>query len=305
MAIDRPQILLPTRALSSIFLTMDELERRTLLGMAGLAGVGALAAMAKAGPINPPAGPVTSSGRTLDEIYDRIPAVGAAAGRIPMVPSFGQITISAPGSYILTASVTRGGTCLLINADNVDIDLNGLSLTNTTTTSSTISVTAGAEDVRIHNGATFGGLRGLATGSSCHGLILERISFVRGRSAGVVIGSGSAGVRIENCRIRDTGATTTAADSGLNIFGIDASGSPGLLVRGCQITRLFNNGTSPGLFRGVTSSGIGTVVEHCQAMNETAITGTGFFLVNGLYRNNRAVNFSTGYSNGVDGGGNF
>ncbi|MFT3686654.1 MAG: hypothetical protein QM783_17335 [Phycisphaerales bacterium] len=51
---------------------MNEFERRTLLGAAG---IGAIAAMSKAGgPLNPPAGPVASTGRTLDEVYNRIPA---------------------------------------------------------------------------------------------------------------------------------------------------------------------------------------------------------------------------------------
>ena len=53
--------------------------------------VGAMAmlvvgAMVVAGPITPPSGAIAPTGRTLDEIYNRVPAVGGADGRTPIPP---------------------------------------------------------------------------------------------------------------------------------------------------------------------------------------------------------------------------
>src|ERR1700754_4001390 len=106
---------------------MDNLERRALIG---LAGVGALAAMAKAGPLDPPVGPLSPTGRTLDDIYNKVPATGAADGRIPLASTI----ISAPGSYVLTGNIASSGSAMTINADNVTLDLNGFTLSSTSTT---------------------------------------------------------------------------------------------------------------------------------------------------------------------------
>ena len=44
---------------------MNDIERRALIGAAG---IGAIAALSKAGPLNPPAGTVAPTGRTLEEL---------------------------------------------------------------------------------------------------------------------------------------------------------------------------------------------------------------------------------------------
>lgn len=264
-----------------------------------------MAALAKAGPLTPPAGAVAPTGRTLDEVYNRIPTSGAAIGRTPLVPGTGVINITAPGSYVLTGPLTRNGVCLQITVGGVDVDLNGYTLENTSVTTNTIGISALAENVHIHNGSVIGGLRGVLAGASTHGLRLSNLNFYNAKISGIGLGSSSIGNRIENCRILDTGSTSTAADGNLNIFGIDSTSTPGLRIRACQVVRLFYNGTGTPLFRGISCSGAGTMVEDCQVVSEAAITGTAYFMVNALYKNNLATNFSTSYSNGTNGGGNF
>lgn len=264
-----------------------------------------MAALAKAGPLTPPAGAVAPTGRTLDEVYNRIPTTGAAIGRTPLVPGTGTIIIAAPGSYVLTGPLTRSGACLQINVGGVDIDLNGYTLENTNVTSNTIGVSGAAVNVHVHNGTVIGGLRGVLAGASTHGLRLSNLNFYNAKISGIALGTGSIGNRIENCRIMDTGSTSTAADGNLSILAMDCSTTPGLRIRACQVVRLFYNGTGTPLFRGITCSGPGTMVEECQVVNDVAITGTAYFMVNALYKNNLATNFSSAYSNGTNGGGNF
>src|SRR5438045_1078006 len=79
-----------------------------------------------AGDINPPAGPVTPTMRTLDQIEARV-IVNATN-----TPGDGTSTfiISAPGSYYLSANITGdpGKHGVSIQADDVTLDLNGFAL---------------------------------------------------------------------------------------------------------------------------------------------------------------------------------
>src|SRR5690242_5587975 len=107
---------------------MNEIERRVLLGAAG---IGAIAALSKAGPLDPPAGAVSPSGRTLDEVYNKIPAVGGSDGRVPLTTSG---TIASPGSYVLANNIEIPPASLntfTITASNVTLDLNGFRIGNT------------------------------------------------------------------------------------------------------------------------------------------------------------------------------
>lgn len=104
-------------------------ERRALL--AGLGGLAAGAMLvggrtAHAGPLNPPAGPVTSTGKTLSEVEPRI------AINQTNTPSTSDATyrITQPGSYYLTANlageIDKYG--ILIESSDVSIDLCGFAV---------------------------------------------------------------------------------------------------------------------------------------------------------------------------------
>lgn len=82
---------------------INDIDRRFLLGgLAGAAGVTALGAMARGGSINPPAGVVASSGKTLSEVE---PRTAVNATNTPGDTTAVYI-ISQPGSYMLTGNVT-------------------------------------------------------------------------------------------------------------------------------------------------------------------------------------------------------
>jgi len=115
---------------------MDPIDRRLMLGAAGLAGVAAFAklgAVAHAGPLDPPPGPIAPTGRTLDELHARIARTdaGIAEPRIPIQSLPGSDTavhvITEPGSYYLTENLQgeSGKSGIEIRARDVTIDLAG------------------------------------------------------------------------------------------------------------------------------------------------------------------------------------
>ena len=82
-------------------MSSNELDRRVLLGVAGLAGMAALAGLAKGGPINPPAGPVGSTAKPLGEVEPRT-AINATNTPGDATAVF---IIAAEGSYYLAQDV--------------------------------------------------------------------------------------------------------------------------------------------------------------------------------------------------------
>ncbi len=112
----------------------DALDRRLMIGaLSGAVGVVALSRVARGGPLDPPAGPVTSTGKTLTEIHDRIAktSVGTAEPRISVQSLPGSATalhvINHSGSYYMTGNIqgVTGKSAIEIVADRVTINLCG------------------------------------------------------------------------------------------------------------------------------------------------------------------------------------
>lgn len=84
------------------------------------------AALLTAGPLNPPAGPIASTGKTLTEVEPRI-AINATNTPGDANSLF---KISQPGSYYLTGNITgvAGSHGIEIAASGVTVDLNGFEL---------------------------------------------------------------------------------------------------------------------------------------------------------------------------------
>ena len=113
------------------------MDRRLILasaGLAGVAGVAALGRMAKAGPIDPPPGPISSTGKTLQQVYDRVARGGDTASAEPrrcvrdLSSSQGaQFVIDQPGAYYVDADITGvpGKCCIEIRCPDVDLDGGG------------------------------------------------------------------------------------------------------------------------------------------------------------------------------------
>lgn len=107
-------------------------------------------AAALAGDLDPPAGPVTPTMKTLSEVEPRIP-IGPDT-----TPGDSQSTfiISQPGSYYFTGRVTgeSGKRGILINAHGVKLDLNGFTLQGVSGSLDGIFMTGFRDGVVIRNG---------------------------------------------------------------------------------------------------------------------------------------------------------
>lgn len=288
---------------------MNDIERRTLIGAAG---IGAIAALSKAGPLNPPAGSVTGTGRTLDEVYNKIPAVGGSDGRTPIPGGNGPVTISSPGSYVLTGPITgTGASGISIVADHVTLDLNGFPISSAFTTGVGVAIGNGFKGVTVRNGLISGFLSGVQVGGTAFNTVIEDLMIRDAKSNGVQVQSAlGRGLVIRRCTIMDTGSTTTAGDGALNISGIASAGS-GIVIEQCVIERLFYNGAGGGTMRGIyLNGGTNQIIRGCSVTADSsslAAPHAGIVMstpITGIYKDNVVVGFATKFISGTDGGGN-
>ncbi|MFT3683597.1 MAG: right-handed parallel beta-helix repeat-containing protein [Phycisphaerales bacterium] len=169
---------------------------RTSLRFAAVSTLALFTAAALAGPINPPAGPIISSMKTMTEIEPRT-AINAANTPGDATNMF---IINQPGSYYLTGNVTTGSgqTAIKVNASYVTIDLNGFTISGGGGTSSGIMIVSTAVQDVVRNGTiVFFSQHGLnATGVKGMQVKDLRVSLVG--SNGIQVGQGST---ISDCTI--------------------------------------------------------------------------------------------------------
>lgn len=226
----------------------SSVDRRALLGLsAGLLGVAALSRGAQAGPLNPPAGPIGSTGRTLLEIEPRI-AVNTLPGN-----ASNMHVISQSGNYYLTGDITRtatGKSGIYINADHVTLDLNGFAI--------------------VGNRASFGGIDSGIEINGSHTGVTIRNGVVRDWPFYGLIGYGLRN-RFEDLRVENNGG------GGLEVF------APFSLVHRCIVQNVpelsicaghgavITECVVMGGNRGITT-GEGSIVRDCTVFGaETAI----------------------------------
>ena len=113
-----------------------------------------------AGPLNPPAGPVTSTYKTLAEVEPRIAINASNTPGDPIgdaSPSLFKIT--QPGSYYLTGNITGvvGRHGIEIAASGVTINLNGFEATGVPGSFAGVATTvAGLRNISVTNGSVRG-----------------------------------------------------------------------------------------------------------------------------------------------------
>jgi hypothetical protein len=283
------------------------LDRRFLLGgLAGVAGIAALSRLASAGPLTPPAGAITPTGKTLDELYNRIPAAAAFEGRTPIAGGAvsSTVNISTPGAYVLTGNLTvTGAHGIQINADNVDLDLNGFVVSGPAGEFSGVLLNGPRRNTRIRNGVLREWSNGLVSFNAV-GSVLEDLRIERCRYTSIGLYAATGGV-VRRCTATDTGATTTAAD-GSPVNAIIAYGN-GNTIDSCTVSRVLTNGVAGlwGINVGIAGS-VGNIVSNCTVTSPSAISAVGIDITgSGVYRNCTVSNFSIPYANGTNGGGNF
>lgn len=166
-----PQLSEPASAASP-------LDRRLLLLGAGLAGVAALTRVGRAGPIDPPAGPVASTGLTLQQVAtkldsssamtnDKLDAIdakvafspqGVSEPRTPITvcPSSAtaQFVVTEPGAYYLPHNIAQDiskAVCIEVRCDDFDLDGQGFSFVGTSNASSACVRAAGRKNLEMYD----------------------------------------------------------------------------------------------------------------------------------------------------------
>lgn len=178
------------------------MDRRVLLGFAGLAGVAALAKLAQAGPLEPPPGPISSTGSTLAQIYaktseaeNNLSAIdrkvartpsGISEPRIPITacpPSAAaQFVITQPGAYYLPSNLpqVQGQVCIDIQCSDVDIDGQGFSFIGTGNSASPPSTCircVGQSNIELYDCAFVGWAGDCCGFADCDDCCIRDVSF--------------------------------------------------------------------------------------------------------------------------------
>lgn len=199
-----------------------------------------VAAGSAAGPIDPPAGPVASSMKPLDQVEPRIAITAAnTPGDADSV-----FRISQPGSYYLVGNVegVAGKHGIEIEASGVSLDLNGFTLAGVAGSLCGVYTSSTSEDVGIRNGRVTGwGEDGVSVvvvvGQRCG--TIENVVASRNGERGIHAGTGAI---VRGCTAHDNGAvgisvytsavvdTCSAFANGNN--GI--SGSEGTTITACS-----------------------------------------------------------------------
>ncbi len=159
---------------------------------APIATLAMLTCIVHAGPLNPPAGPPTSTDTALRQTDPRIPlGPTTTPGDANSV-----LRITAPGSYYLSADLVgpAGQSGIEIATSNVTIDLNGYTLRGTPGSLSGIAVDpAGAKNITITNGRATGwaGVAGVNLSLAFGNVVIDRVISSDNAGAGIIT-SGNA-----------------------------------------------------------------------------------------------------------------
>lgn len=266
------------------------------------------------GPLNPPAGAVTGTSRTLQEIYDKIPSATSSQGWTPLAASTTGRAITSPGKYIVTGDISSTSIALEIAADNVIVDLNGFTLTtNNATAAYGILFNGTRRNVTIRNGTITNNWIGIGAGSALTNITLEDLTINASRLEGVyLLADANKHILVQRVRVLDTGISSTATDNFTTVNGIYIAGGH-IRVEDCSVQRVAWNGIGNPAISGIRlptsqfSGGVGHIIDHCSVTLDVSTTGSGMWSNGaGLYRDNFSQGFTTPYNMALtSGGGNF
>ena len=112
----------------------------------------------------------------------------ADEGRIPV--SDPNTTLSVPGRYVVTRNLTGTGSPIItLNASDIDLDLNGMLITQSDAGQVAIQAGGGFWNHRIHGGSVRGGLFGINVSGVTKRAVIEGVD---------ITGSGFDGIRIND-----------------------------------------------------------------------------------------------------------
>jgi len=158
------------------------------------------------GPLTPPGMP-TPTMKSLDQIEARTPISSA------------PYMINASGSYYLTNNVTvSSGDAITINVSDVDLDLNGFTISSTaaSATGTGILIAQALVNIGIHDGSIQSGVQqsggtfsgsGFANGISINGAGPPSTHISNVRVSGVLNFGIAVGGLVESCTVLTAGGT--------------------------------------------------------------------------------------------------
>lgn len=262
-------------------------QRTSRFTPVAIAAIIATTGLLIAGPLNPPAGPIASTGKTTQEIFDK---VGVSEPRIAInntnTPGDANslFRITQPGSYYLTGNITGVASKhgIEIAASNVSIDLSGFTVMGAASSLNGIQNDGLQTSIRISNGSVDGwGLSGISLrfgASGGEGMRISDVSVSGNHIDGISVPSLSV---VTNCQALNTLLTTGA--------GIE-TGSDSIVTQ-CAVH--FNNGY--GIFVGT-----GSAVSHCIAATNAT---SGIYAMTGSTITNCSTRGNTGRGiTALDGG---
>ncbi len=292
----------PSRAGAEPGADPSVMGRRMLMAGAGLLGAAALARVAQAGPLNPPTGPIASTGRTTTEAYE---AARKGWIEINATNTPGSLTAAAvitqPGYYFLSQNLNAlpgQSAAIQVTVGGVVVDLNGFALNMSTSAATAagflLTGYPGSGGI-VRNGRVHVRNGGTGVQFECDGMIVEDIEIVCeltiAQAANGINVRGSLGSIIRRCQVVPRGDNlmtvvmgvsgctgTTVEDCVLGGYGTIRAGCelPGSnLVRRCRFFQTSQFGVSLSnnsvvqdcVFSGATGTainvGTGSTVERC------------------------------------------
>lgn len=229
-----------------------------------------LASIASAGSIQPPAGPIAPTMKTLQQVEPRLPLDQETAPG----DADALMKITNPGSYYLTANMTAsaGRALLEIAASDVTVDLNGFRIQGAAGSLDGVFTSGAAVNVVIRNGslASFGG--------------------------DGVDASSAKNVRLENLRVRSVGGVglKLGAESIASECEVSGAGLHGVLL--ANRSELRDSTVSASGSDGVNAPGDSARVHHCTVLGNTGdgieISGTNAAVTDCMVRENQSVGVS-------------
>lgn len=221
--------------------------------IASFALLGAAALLA-AGPLNPPAGPVASTYKTLTEVEPRT-AISAlnTPGDNDASPSVFQIT--APGSYYLTADLVapagRIGIEITATTGSVTIDLNGFRIQGPGSGAPAAGIDLGrANNVTILNGSIIAFMGSGINGPNSADVRVDGVRISQSRECGLRLDEGAI---VHDCELVSNGLA-----NGANRHGCEVGDSA--IISACT----FRSNLGDGL-----NTGQGASVNDCTARSNS------------------------------------
>jgi hypothetical protein len=220
----------------------------------------------------------------------------------PPIPIASDGIIRVSGCYYLADSfVSTRQQCVQINADDVDLNLNGNTVRYAgPAEASSIGIIANnRRNVKVHNGAVAGSQFGvLASGS--RDVTIENVRFADCRYVGVSFGADNVGCVVRGCSfVRLMGWRAEAYAIGVNGVGVDG------LVERCEFRELYRQPDAPDHLSGegcgiIASAGAtGVIVRYnlfanSELRKKKSIMAWVAGEASATFHGNTVVNFATG-----------